>query len=390
MYQRVGKAAYKVDLSNALALSAYLKEPQEHFKSIHVAGTNGKGSSCHMLASIFQEAEYRVGLYTSPHLKDFRERIKINGEMIPKRSVSAFVNKHQAFFEENQLSFFEMTVGLAFDYFRKEKVDIAIIETGLGGRLDSTNIIKPVLALITNIGMDHTMFLGDTLAKIATEKAGVIKKGIPVVIGETLPETKTIFMEKAKKIGAPITFAEEHKTSVFPSDLKGDYQENNIRAVQVAVGVLQKKGWAIGIQHMAKGLKNVVGNTGLLGRWQILQEAPKVICDTGHNKEGLTLVMKQLGFEHYDELHIVLGMVDDKELDSVLGLFPKEAKYYFCKANIVRGMEADILAEKAKEFDLNGLVFSSVSEAYKSALKMATSRDLIYVGGSTFIVAEVL
>jgi len=390
MYQRVGKAAYKTDLSNTIILADYLDNPQQSFKSIHVAGTNGKGSTSHMLASILQEAGYKVGLYTSPHLKDFRERIKINGEMIPKRTVSAFVNKHKPFFKENELSFFEMTVGLTFDYFRKSKVDIAIVEVGLGGRLDSTNIITPEISVITNIGLDHTRFLGNTIAEIAKEKAGIIKKGVAVVIGETTSETKEIFQKTASNLKAPIRFSEEVKSNRFMSDLKGNYQKYNIRTVQTVVSVLQKKGWGIGVQHMAKGFQNVVNNTGLMGRWQILQENPKVICDTAHNKDGLVYAMRQLRTEKFGVLHIVMGVVDDKNLDEILPLFPRNANYYFCKPDIPRGLDAKLLQENAKRFGLVGGLYVSIREAYKTALATAQKEDVLYIGGSTFVVAEVL
>ncbi|MDT0556933.1 bifunctional folylpolyglutamate synthase/dihydrofolate synthase [Patiriisocius hiemis] len=390
MYQRVGKTAYKADLSNTIKLVNYLKNPEKKFKSIHVAGTNGKGSTSHMLASILQEAGYKVGLYTSPHLKDFRERIKINGEMIPKRTVSSFVTKNQSFFEAHKFSFFEMTVGLAFDYFSKEKVDIAVIEVGMGGRLDSTNVITPEVSVITNIGLDHTQFLGDTIAQIASEKAGIIKKGIPVVIGEFQKETEDVFRIISEKKNAPLYWASDFDALQIPSDLKGEYQIKNNRTAQMVVDVLQEKGYAIGIQHVAKGLGNVVNNTGLLGRWQLLKETPKVICDTAHNKEGLQLVMKQLKKEKYGKLHFVLGVVNDKDIDAVLSLFPKGALYYFCKPDVPRGLDALVLQKQANVFGLKGDKYSSVTKAYKAALKNANSDDLVYVGGSTFVVAEVV
>ncbi len=390
MYQRVGKAAYKADLSNTIALTKHLENPERSFKTVHVAGTNGKGSTSHILASVLQEAGYKVGLYTSPHLKDFRERIKANGEMIPKRTVTAFVKKHKPFFEANELSFFEMTVGLAFDYFRKSEVDVAVIEVGLGGRLDSTNIIRPEVSIITNIGLDHTRFLGNTLAEIAEEKAGIIKKEVPVVIGETVSETKSIFQKTANDRKAPIIFAEDEKTSNFTSDLKGNYQKHNIRTAEVAIRTLQKKGWAVGIQHIAKGLQSVVKNTGLLGRWQILNASPKVICDTAHNVEGLSLIMRQLRKEKKNRLHVVLGVVEDKDLDTILPLFPSRATYYFCKPDVARGLDVKILKEKAGQFGLIGELHLSVSEAYRNALVAAEKEDVIYIGGSTFVVAEVL
>lgn len=390
MYQRVGKSAYKADLSNTLVLANYLGDPQTSFKTIHVAGTNGKGSTSHMLASVLQEAGYKVGLYTSPHLKDFRERIKINGKMIPKRTVSAFVSKHQPFFEIHSLSFFEMTVGLAFDYFKKEKVDIAVIEVGLGGRLDSTNIIVPEVSVITNIGLDHTLFLGTSLQKIAIEKAGIIKPTIPVVIGETVSETKEVFQEIALQNKAPIVFAETSKEASYDSDLKGSYQEKNKKTVLATLRVLQEKGWIVSEEHIKNGLLHTIDNTGLMGRWQIIKQHPKVICDTAHNKEGLQLVLAQLKNETYTQLHIVLGSVDDKDLESVLPLFPQEAIYYFCKPDVPRGLKVTVLEEKASEFGLFGEVYLSVKMAYKDALLTASKEDVVFVGGSTFVVAEVL
>lgn len=390
MYQRVGQAAYKANLDNTNKLAAYLKHPERGFKSIHVAGTNGKGSTSHMLASVLQEAGYTVGLYTSPHLKDFRERIKINGEMIPKRTVSTFISKHKTFFEANQLSFFEMTVGLAFDYFRSKKVDVAIIEVGLGGRLDSTNIVTPEVSVITNIGLDHTQFLGTTLAEIALEKAGIIKKGVPVVIGEYHQETISVFEEIALANTSKLYKAYQLKGALMPSDLEGAYQKSNIRTVQTVVKILQKKSFNLGIQHLAKGLQNVVKNTGLQGRWQTLQESPKIICDTAHNKEGLVYVLKQLQEESFKNLHIVLGFVSDKAIDKVLSLFPKSAHYYFCKPAIARGMDVRELIVQAESFGLKGIPFPSVQKALQGAKTSAKPTDLIFVGGSTFVVAEVV
>jgi len=390
MYQRVGQAAYKANLDNTHKLARYLKHPENGFRSIHVAGTNGKGSTSHMLASVLQEAGYTVGLYTSPHLKDFRERIKINGEMIPKRTVSAFITKHKPFFEVNQLSFFEMTVGLAFDYFKTKKVDIAIIEVGLGGRLDSTNIITPEVSVITNIGLDHTQFLGNTLAAVASEKGGVIKEGVPVVIGEYHQETITVFEQIATANNSELHKAFQTRGALLPSDLKGDYQKSNIRTVQTVVKLLQKRSFNVGIQHLAKGLENVVENTGLQGRWQTLQESPKIICDTAHNREGLTYVLKQLQQEKFEKLHIVLGFVSDKAVETVLPLFSKTAQYYFCKPNILRGLEAVDLMQQAECFGLKGKSFASVKQALQEAKKAAKPTDLIFVGGSTFVVAEIV
>ena len=390
MYQRQGAAAYKKDLSNTLLLVDHIGNPHKNFKSIHVAGTNGKGSCSHMLASVLQEAGYKVGLYTSPHLVDFRERIKINGEEIPEENVIQFIAKNKSFFEENYLSFFEMTVGLAFEYFSEEKVDFALVEVGLGGRLDSTNIITPEVSLITNIGLDHTQFLGDTLEKIAFEKGGIIKKNIPVVIGEYQKETLPVFNKLAEENDAELFLASELILESIASDLLGDYQKNNSKSVYQTIKVLQDKGFSISDAAVQLGLSSVIKNTRLLGRWQILQDTPKTICDTAHNKEGLTYTMKQLQKESYDRLHIVLGMVDDKDLQSVLPLFPKKAKYYFCKPNLGRGLDLDTLCTKAKGFGLTGEVFSSVNEAYENASKNAAIDDCIYIGGSTFVVAEIL
>lgn len=390
MYQRVGQAAYKADLEATLKLASYLGNPEKGFKSIHVAGTNGKGSTSHLLASVFQEAGYKTGLYTSPHLKDFRERIKINGKMIPKKNVTEFVEKHQAYFETNQLSFFEMTVGLAFDYFRNEKVDIAIVEVGMGGRLDSTNIVIPEVSVITNIGLDHTQFLGTTLAEIAAEKAGIIKEGIPVVIGESQSDTKPVFNRIGAERNAAISFADTLDSVEFTSDLKGIYQKKNIKTVMATLRIMQKNGWSISEENIRNGLLKTIKNTGLMGRWQVLGENPKVICDTGHNKEGLMLVMEQLKDENFKDLHIVFGVVSDKALDSILPLMPQTATYYFCKPDIPRGMDAGILASESLRFGLKGDVFPSVQAAYNAAIKNASKEDLIFIGGSTFVVAEVL
>jgi dihydrofolate synthase / folylpolyglutamate synthase len=390
MYQRVGAAAYKKDLSNTWKLAEYLNHPQKEFKSLHVAGTNGKGSTSHILASILQEAGYKVGLYTSPHLKDFRERIKIDGEMISKRSVSDFVSKNKPFFEADQLSFFEMTVGLAFDEFRRKKVDITVIEVGLGGRLDSTNIITPEVSVITNIGLDHTRFLGNTLVEIATEKAGIIKSNIPVVIGERNVETDAVFEEIAEKNNALICFAEDEKVDTYASDLLGNYQRANQRTALSALKILGSKGWNISEENIKNGLLNVVTNTGLLGRWQLLGLNPRVICDTAHNSEGLSLTMAQLLGETYDKLHIVLGVVNDKQLERILPLFPKQANYYFCEPDIPRALKTELLQKKAAEFRMDGRSFSSVLKAYKEAIKCASANDMVYVGGSTFVVAELL
>lgn len=389
MYQTQGASAYKKDLTNTILLAEHLNHPEKKLKCIHVAGTNGKGSTSHLLASVYQEAGYKVGLYTSPHLKDFRERIKINGKEISEEFVVDFVAKNKSFFEENQLSFFEMTVGLAFDYFTKQKTDINIIEVGMGGRLDSTNIITPLVSVITNIGLDHTQFLGTTLEAIAFEKAGIIKPKIPVVIGEYTDETKPIFIEKASKTNSEIYFASDTITETFPSTLLGDYQTANKRTVQQTISVLENE-LAISEIHIKNGFINVIKNTGLQGRWQQLGNNPKVICDTAHNSHGLKIVLNQIQKEKFDVLHFVLGVVNDKDLDEILPLFPKNAKYYFCRPNIPRGLDEEILREKASKFNVIGISYNSVSDAYADALKNADKNDLIYIGGSTFVVAEVL
>jgi dihydrofolate synthase/folylpolyglutamate synthase len=387
MYQRDGKAALKKDLTNTVAFSKILDFPESKFKSIHVAGTNGKGSTSHMLASILQEAGYKVGLYTSPHLKNFTERIRINGAEIPKRKVALFINKHSTFLEAQKLSFFEMTVGLAFDYFASEKVDIAIVEVGLGGRLDSTNIIIPELSVITNIGLDHTQFLGETLPEIAFEKAGIIKHKIPVIIGEEQVAVKPVFLRKAEVENSKIYFALD-TVKAFKTDLLGNYQQRNLKTAVAAIKRL--KGFQVSEQNIKNGLLNVVKNTNLKGRWQVLQENPKVICDTAHNKEGLALVLNQLKKEAFKKLHVVLGFVSDKKLEDVLPLFPNNANYYFCKPDIPRGLSAAVLQEKAIQFDLIGKKYTSVKEALKNALLNANEQDIIYVGGSTFVVAEII
>ncbi|PRX42942.1 bifunctional folylpolyglutamate synthase/dihydrofolate synthase [Salegentibacter salegens] len=390
MFQRVGAQAFKKDLSRTVKLAEHLDNPHKNFKSVHIAGTNGKGSTSHMLASVLQEAGYKVGLYTSPHLKDFRERIKVNGKFILKKNVVGFINEHKEFLVQNELSFFEMTVGMAFDYFSRVKVDIAIIEVGLGGRLDSTNIITPEVSVITNIGLDHTAFLGNTLPEIASEKGGIIKNNIPAIIGEKQKETTSIFKEIAKENNSEIYFAEDLKFEKYSTDLKGDYQNKNIKSVLATVKVLREKGWEIPEECLKNGLNSVKLHTSLQGRWDILQEKPRVICDTAHNTEGLTLVFKQLKKEKFQHLHIVLGVVNDKDLEKILPLFPKTAIYYFSKPEVPRGLEAKILQEKASEFELEGRVYNSISEAYEAALVEALDEDLVFVGGSTFTVAEII
>jgi len=390
MYQRVGKAAYKVDLTNTHLLCKLLKNPENKFKSVHVAGTNGKGSTSHMLASVLQEAGYKVGLYTSPHLKDFRERVKINGEMIPESEVITFVSNYKTEFEKINLSFFEWTVGLAFDYFATQKVDIAIIETGLGGRLDSTNVVIPEVSVITNIGIDHTQFLGDTLEKIAIEKAGIIKFGVPVVIGETQAETSIIFQEKVTVVKTSIQFADKAVNEIFQTDLKGVYQRKNVKTCITTINTLIEKGWKISQENIERGLQHVVKNTGILGRWQILSKQPLIICDTGHNEEGVKEIMSQIKTMKFDKLHVVFGAVNDKSIDKVLDLFPKDAEYYFCEAKIPRALAVNELFELGKQKGLKGKQYTSVENALSTAKKNALANDLIFVGGSTFVVAEVI
>jgi len=391
MYQRVGAIAFKKDLNNTIALTNYLGNPERNFKSIHVAGTNGKGSVSHMLASVLQDAGYQVGLYTSPHLLDFRERIRINGKPISQREVINFVKENKPFFENHSLSFFEMTVGLAFQSFSNHKVDIAIIEVGLGGRLDSTNVITPEVSVITNIGKDHTQFLGNTLAEIAVEKAGIIKSNIPVVIGETKEETKPVFEKIALEKLSPIVFAENIPVKKYSLDLLGSYQEKNYKTAVVAINTLtQYSNFTIAESNIENGLKCVAKNTGLQGRWQVLGKFPKVICDTAHNAEGLQYVLKQLQEEWYIKLHIVLGVVADKDLEAILPMFPKKAIYYFCKPDIPRGLDASVLMQKAMPFGLKGNFYPSVQDGYSAALKAAKIPDVIFIGGSTFVVAEII
>ncbi len=390
MYQRQGDTAFKKDLTNSLAFSKHLNFPEKQFKTIHVAGTNGKGSTSHMLASILQEAGYNVGLYTSPHLKDFRERIKINGIKIKKKEVVHFIEKNKLFLEQYKLSFFEMTVGLAFDCFANHKVDLAIVEVGLGGRLDSTNIITPIVSVITNIGFDHMQFLGETLPEIAYEKAGIIKNETSVVIGEYQEDVFKVFETIAKEKSAPLFLASENINTKYHSDLKGNYQIHNIKTVVQTIKVLKSKDFLISEENIIDGLASVVNNTGLLGRWQEINSKPKAICDTGHNKEGLGYVLNQLKQEKYHKLHIVFGVVNDKDLSAILPLFPKNATYYFCKPNIPRGLDAEILQQKCSTFNLKGKAYQSVKKAYKKALSVALKNDFIFIGGSTFVVAEVV
>ena len=413
MYQRIGASAYKADLNTTIEIINYLDNPQHSFKSIHIAGTNGKGSTSHSLASVFQEAGYKTGLYTSPHLRDFRERIRINGEMIPENEVVEFIEKHKNKLEELELSFFEMTVAMAFDYFRKEKVDIAIIEVGMGGRLDSTNVINPELCVITNISLDHVKFLGENEGQIAVEKAGIIKPETAVVIGETQEGSKDVFIETAKEKNSPIFFADKimecrkddtysieyQKFDIYKSnelylkDLKypllGNYQKKNLATVICALDIL-KDSFKIEETHIVNGLANVVKNTSLMGRWQVINRNPLAIADTGHNVAGINEVNRQLAETKYNKLHFVLSVVNDKDIDGILQLLPKEAEYYFCKADIPRGLSADILAEKAINCGLQGKVYESVRKAYSTALDNAQEGDLVFVGGSNFTVAEVV
>lgn len=389
MFQQKGKDAYKGKMDNIINFCNRLGQPQKKYPTVHIAGTNGKGSSSHAIASVLQEAGYKVGLYTSPHLRDFRERIRVNGVEVEKDFVVDFIEKHKPFFQENSLSFFEMTVGLAFEYFAYEKVDIAVVEVGLGGRKDSTNVVEPQVCLITNIGFDHTEILGDTLAKIAYQKAGIIKEGVPVVIGEYDSETAPVFEQVAKEKHAPIIFAHQKEVK-YEMELKGNYQKSNIKGIVATIEQLQKKGWKIEEKDIEKGLMKIVENTGLKGRWQRIGENPTIICDTGHNAHGLRIVTEQIRQQKYDRLHIVLGFVKEKKIDDILPLFPKDATYYFCKPQIPRGLDQTILREKAKEMGLDGECYSSVAEALEKAKENAKEKDFIFVGGSTFVVAEVV
>lgn len=388
MYQQKGSIAYKADIKRISEASNAINNPQKKFKSIHIAGTNGKGSTAHMLGSILQESGYKTGIYSSPHLKDFRERIKINGKLISQDQVVDFVEKNQKLFEEFHLSFFEMTVLLAFEYFSKKEVDIAIIETGLGGRLDSTNIIYPEISIITNISFDHTNLLGNTLEEIANEKAGIIKEKTPVIIGKRQHSTDPIFIQRAKKLNSKIIFASCEKK--FHSDLQGAYQQENINTTISTIKELQKLNWRIQKKHIEKGLKKVVINTSFLGRWQTLSENPLTICDIAHNEESIIQVVSEINKICCKDLHIVFGIVKEKNTENILSLLPKEARYYFCHANISRSLNATKLKEKAKAIKLTGNAFESVDDALKEAKKMAKKEDFIFIGGSTFVVAEAL
>jgi dihydrofolate synthase/folylpolyglutamate synthase len=409
MFQRIGAAAYKADLDNTLALCKMLGNPERQFPSIHIAGTNGKGSTSNMLASVFQEAGYKTGLYTSPHLLDFRERIRVNGKMVPQDFVVDFVEEYRNRFIHIKPSFFEITFAMAIEYFRQQGVEMAIIETGMGGRLDSTNVVKSVLSIITNIGLDHTAFLGDTLEKIAAEKAGIMKPGVPVIIGEYQEEVASVFLQKAKSLPCDISWANKRLAVTLSSDkgvptqifldnqafisidfpLKGKYQQKNLLSVMAAILYL-KTNWRLSKEVIIRGLENVVENTSFAGRWQILHEKPLVIADTGHNEDGLRLSMQQLAENQYQHLHFVLGMVNDKAVDKVLQLLPSNAHFYFCQAKIPRALEVSVLTKQAIALGLNGIAYSSVETAFSTALQKADPKDLIFVGGSTFVVAEAL
>jgi dihydrofolate synthase/folylpolyglutamate synthase len=391
MYQRIGASAYKANLDNTIKLLAELNNPETKFKSIHVAGTNGKGSTSHMLASVFQTADYKTGLYTSPHLKDFRERVKINGICISEQDVVDFVEKNRNLFDEVNPSFFEMTVALAFDHFAKEQVDIAIIEVGMGGRLDSTNVITPLLSVITNIGLDHTQFLGDTIEKIAVEKAGIIKPKVPVVIGETHEKTAPVFVDIAKQNHSEIYFADQfvHLENVN-CDLLGIYQKKNICTALTAIKKIKNQFPNLSDEAIREGFANVVKNTGLLGRWQIIGEKPLIVCDTGHNEDGIKQILQQISQTPHRALHAVFGAVNDKDITTILSLLPKNAIYYFCKPNLPRALNETDLQEQAKKFRLQGNAFSTVHEALETAKKSALPDDLIWVGGSTFVVADII
>ena len=387
IYQRTGSIAYKADIGNIIQATEKLGNPHQNFKSIHIAGTNGKGSTSHLLASVLQEAGYKTGLYTSPHLKDFRERIRINGEMIKQESVIQFITDNKDWFCHIGMSFFEMTVALAFHHFAKEKVDIAIIEVGLGGRLDSTNIIQPELSIITNIGLDHTELLGDSIEKIAREKGGIIKPSTPILIGRKQHQTEAIFDEIAQDNHSKLYYAENCD---IESDLKGDYQNENKNTAYTAIKILRTQAWNILDKHIENGFKNVQKNTSLIGRWMTLGQSPSIICDTGHNVDGVKLIVEQIKKTNYNELHIVFGVVNDKSIDGILKLLPKKAQYYFCQAQIPRAMHVDLLFTKAQEYQLTGNCFKSVADAFKSARSVAKENDLIFIGGSTFVVAEII
>lgn len=391
MYQRIGQAAYKADLESTKALMRMLDQPEKKFKAVHVAGTNGKGSVSHLLASVFQEAGYKTGLLTSPHLVDFRERVRINGNKISEESVIEFVNRYKADFERLELSFFEWNVGLAFDHFVKSEIDIAIVEVGMGGRLDSTNVVNPDLSIITNIGMDHNQFLGESLARIAMEKGGIIKRNVPVIVGKSQRETEGIFRKTALQLDAPIIFTDQlfpHEVPECP--LNGTYQKENFQTALTAIDRLNNQGWNIRAEHILAGFQNVIKNTKLRGRWERIQDKPQVICDVGHNIDGLQAITEQLSKTPYHDLHLVLGFVADKDVKQALSLFPKDAKLYLTQPDIPRAMPINRLSKIADEMDLKFQAFDTVKLAYIAARKASHSEDLIFVGGSTFVVADLL
>ncbi len=390
MYQNIGASAYKEDISNIISICDHLDNPQKKFKSIHVGGTNGKGSTSHMLSSILQESGYKVGLYTSPHLVDFRERVRVNGEMISKESIEDFMNQNLNFFDRNNFSFFEMTVGLAFSYFNNQNVDIAIIEVGMGGRLDSTNIINPILSIITNISIDHTKFLGNNIIDIAHEKAGIIKPGVPVVIGETQNETKKYFIETAQENNSEIYFADDFTIKKYTSDLKGEYQRKNIITVYRAVSQLNFLGYDISNSSIEKGLNNVVLNTSLQGRWQVIQERPLIVCDTAHNEAALKDVVSQLIKQDYSNLHFILGFSDDKDLHTIAKIFPNDSKYYFVQPNVVRAKDGKEVKNIFNSYNRNGNYFKSINQAINHVKKICDDDDIIFLGGSTFVVSEAI
>ena len=389
MYQNIGDSAYKKDLSNIILICEHLNNPQNNFKSIHIGGTNGKGSCSHMLSSILQEANYKVGLYTSPHLVDFRERIKINGDMISKDSVLKFMHENFDFFESNNLSFFEMTVGLAFDYFSKNKVDIAIIEVGMGGRLDSTNIINPILSIITNISLDHTRFLGSNISDIAKEKAGIIKDNIPVVIGQTQQEISPIFTDIAKSKKSEIIFADHFIYDTYNCDLKGDYQKKNIKTVLKSSEILKHLDYKINDSHIKTGLNNVSNNTGLQGRWQVIQRKPMIICDTAHNEAALGEVISQLTKMEYSELHFIIGFSNDKNLKKISKIFPEDSKYYFVQSKVGRARDAKEVRDIFKLSNRCGDYYRSVKNTIQYVKGVSKENDIIFIGGSTFVVSEI-
>ena len=393
MFQQVGGTAYKEGLENTLTLDEHFGHPHRRYRTIHVAGTNGKGSCSHTLAAILQAAGYRVGLYTSPHLVDFRERIRVNGIPIPEEYVIRFVEEERSFFEPLYPSFFELTTAMAFRYFADAQTDVAVIEVGLGGRLDCTNIIQPDLCVITNISFDHVQFLGDTLPKIAGEKAGIIKTGVPVVIGESTPETRPVFQAKAKEMHAPIYFAEDYDREDYSGiefELKGLYQKKNKQTLLTTLPLLKEAGYHIDGQAVRNGFAHVTSLTGLMGRWQKLQDSPTLICDTGHNVGGIRYIVEQLKKEKYHRLHIVMGMVNDKDIRGVVALMPQEAVYYFTQASVKRAMPADKLKKLANEAGLQGECYADVPSAVRAAQKESLPEDFIFVGGSSFIVADLL